>query len=115
MTTNYEVGLIVVHPRKPEWGPGRILAIDGSKIKIYFRDLPGDSPENAVRTIDVRFVTLNCADNQSDPLLDNLPPYVDGKFSRSPKKRVTLDEGIEQFRKHFPLFFEDPAYIDANF
>src|SRR6266404_1917657 len=110
---NYEVGLLVVHPRKTEWGLGRILQIDGSKITVYFRDLLGDSPDAAKRILDTRFVSLDRALNQSDYLLDNLPPYIDGKFQRPLKKRITLEEGIEQFRRHFPLLFDDPDYIDA--
>ncbi len=70
---DYHEGLVVLHPRKPEWGPGRVLAVQGSRVTVYFRDLPGDHPEDAVRTIDTTFVSLNSADNQSDPFLDNLP------------------------------------------
>lgn len=109
--SNDEVGLVVIHPGKPEWGPGRILASDGSKLKIYFRDLSADSPEAAVRTIDTRFVRLDEANNQSDPVLQNLPPYINDKFQRPVKKRLTLQQGIEEFHKHFPLYFEDPTYI----
>ncbi len=108
---DYHEGLIVLHPRKLEWGPGRVLAVQGSRVTVYFRDLPGDHPKAAVRTIDTTIVSLNSADTQSDPFLDNLPPYADGKFKRPLKKRVTLGEGIEKFRSYCPLFFKDPAYL----
>lgn len=111
----YEVGRIVRHPRKPEWGPGRVLLVEGAKVTVYFRDVPGIHPEDAVRTIDTRVLALDDDPSQTDPLLDNLPPYANGKFQRTPRRRVTLDEGIEKFRSHCPLFFEDPAYIgDAH-
>lgn len=108
---NYYEGLIVLHPRKPEWGPGRVLAVQGSQVIVYFRDLPGNHPEDAVRKIDTKFVSLNSADNKSDLFLANLPPYADGRFQRPLKKRVTLEEGIKKFQSYCPLFFEDPAYI----
>ena len=111
--TSYEIGLLVIHPLKTEWGLGRILEIDGSKITIYFRDLRGDTPDAAKRIIDTRFVSLDRAASQSDPLLSNLPPYINGKFQRPLKNRVTLEEGIDQFRRHFPLLFDDPDYIDV--
>ncbi|HNZ96676.1 MAG TPA: DUF3553 domain-containing protein [Thermoanaerobaculia bacterium] len=109
--TEYAPGLLVTHPRMPLWGPGRILDVDGTKVVVYFRDLSGAEPEAAVRTIDTRYVPLARAESQSDPFLDNLPPYANGRFQRSVKKRVTLPEGLEEFRSHHPLFFEDPAYV----
>ena len=110
-SNDYAPGILVVHPGKPLWGPGRVLAVDGSKVKVYFRDLPGDSSEDAVRISNTQFAPLARSESQSDFLLDNLPPYADGKFQRPPRKRVTLQEGIEQFGSRCPLYFEDPAYI----
>ena len=42
-------------------------------------------------------VDLTIAEIQTDDLLDNLPPYRDGKFESKPKSRVTLREGIDEF------------------
>jgi hypothetical protein len=108
---NYQVGSLVIHPKKPEWGPGRILHVEGTKVTVYFRDAPGEHPEDAVSKIDTRVISLPNAASQSDPVLDNLPPYANGRFPRTLRRRVTLDEGIDKFRSHCPLFFEDPAYI----
>lgn len=114
-TRKYEVGSIIRHPRKPEWGPGRILAVQGSNVTVYFRDLTANNPEDATRTINVDLVALETSGIQSDPLLDNLPTYVNGKFERTSGTRVTLEQGIEEFREYFPLLFKDPAYIgDAH-
>ena len=111
MAQEVSTGLIVTHPGKPEWGPGRVLDIQGTHIIVYFRDLPGDHPEDAVKKFDSRSAILEPATTQPDPFLDNLPPYRDGRFVQPPRKRVTLDEGIAKFHSLFPLYFEDPAYI----
>jgi len=107
----HELGSFVTHPSRPEWGPGRVLNVRGSKITVYFRDVPGDDPRDAVKTILMDRVELDISDLQSDTILDNLPPYRDGQFARLPRKRVTLSEGIDKFRSIFPLYFEDPRYI----
>jgi hypothetical protein len=104
----YEVGRLVLHM---ELGLGRILLMEGPKATVYFRDLAGASPEEAIRKINTSVVPLPDAPTQSDPILDNLPPYANGKFQRTVRRRVTLDEGIEKFRSHYPLFFEDRDYV----
>jgi hypothetical protein len=38
MNAPYRVGMIVENTKKPEWGPGKILAIEGNLLTIYFRD-----------------------------------------------------------------------------
>lgn len=108
---NLSIGTIVLNPKKPEWGPGRVLDVNGTKLVVYFRDVSAATPELAVKTLDSKIVTLERAESQTDPLLDNLPPYRNGKFVRSPRPRVTLQEGIDLFRQKFPLYFEDPVYI----
>ena len=50
---HYSEGLIVQHPTMRVWGPGKVLAVEGSKLTVYFRDLPGEHPENAVKKMDV--------------------------------------------------------------
>ena len=35
----YKVGMLVRNTRFPRWGPGKILAIDGLTVTVYFRDL----------------------------------------------------------------------------
>jgi hypothetical protein len=104
-------GILVRHPGKPEWGLGRVLDVQGTKVKVYFRDLPGDHPEAAVIILDTRYVALEVTVVQSDPFLDNLPPYRDGRFVQPPKTRVTLEQGIMKFHSLFPLLFKDRAYI----
>ena len=111
MSNELRIGLIVTHPKKPEWGPGRVLDLQGTHAIVYFRDIPGDDPNLAVRTLDLQYASLNTGDVQSDPLLDNLPPYRDGRFVHATAKRVTIEQAIEKFHAIFPLYFEDAAYI----
>lgn len=114
MATEYRVGTIVTHPKCPEWGPGRVLEVKGTKVTVYFRDIRGESLADAVRSIRVDLVPLSLSGQQSDPALDNLPPFSAGEFARLPRKRVTLAEGIERFHMLFPLYFRDPQYIGGS-
>jgi len=111
MRNELRVGLIVMHPKKPEWGPGRILDLRAGQATVYFRDIPGDDANAAVRTLDLQYTSLHPAEVQSDILLDNLPPYQDGRFVRATPKRVTIEQALANFHAIFPLYFEDPAYI----
>ena len=111
MTVEYRPGLLVVNPTMPSWGPGRVLGTDGTKVTVYFKDIPGTKPEQAVRTIETARVDLELSASQSDPHLDNLPPYEKGRFLGS-TRRVTFEEGLEAFGRYFPLYFEDPGYLD---
>lgn len=108
---SYSEGLLVQHPRMPDWGPGKVLAVEGTKLTVYFRDLPGKHPEDAVKKMDVGRVPLEFAEVQSDPFLDNLPSFRDGKFDKPPRTRLTLKEGIALFHHRYPLYFDDPQYI----
>jgi len=106
----YTVGKLVEHPKRLEWGPGKVLAVDGSKVKIYFRDVLEKTPGDAVKTIDTSLATLREAADQTDPMLDNLPPF-DGEAFKSKKLRVSLDQGVEVFLSYFPQGFTDPGYL----
>lgn len=111
---HHEIGEYVTHPARPEWGPGRVLDVRGSDVTVYFRDVPGDDPLDAVKTIRVNAVALATAELTHDAILDNLPPYKDGGFQRLPRKRVTLNQGIARFHASFPLYFDDPEYFEKE-
>jgi hypothetical protein len=102
----HQPGDYVVHPNKLDWGPGIVLDVTGSAVTVYFRD----SHKRPVRKIETSYVELEPASITSDDVLDNLPPYdpADEKLTR---KRVTHQDGIEMFRSHFPLLFDDPKYF----
>ena len=105
-------GMIVEHPKRSEWGPGRILALEGDKATIYFRDLPEGKPGEAIRKIDTRYIDLVAAATQNDPRLDNLPPYKAGGFAGK-RPRLTFQESVELFHRLYPRYFEDDKYIDS--
>ena len=108
--TPFPPGTLVDHPRLPEWGPGKVLAVDGANVTVYFRDAPETRPGQAVKKINTCLAPLRKAGKQSDPFLDHLPPF-DGVGFGSKKPRLSLEKGIEVFLKCFPLGFEDPGYL----
>ena len=72
---NYKVGMIVEHPNRPEWGPGKIVGVSGDRLHVIFRDALERKAKVMVRAV----VCLNAADEQSDSVLDRLPPVkLDG-------------------------------------
>lgn len=68
-TLKYEVGMLVDHPNRPQWGPGKIVHVEGEKIHVYFRD----AMERTARRIAFGVVPLPLAESQTDPMLDLLP------------------------------------------
>ena len=108
MTTEITEGVLVRHPAKPEWGLGKVLAIRGNSATIHFRNDVADH-----RTFMLDRVRLLVAERQTDPMLDKLPPFVDGSF-KTTSKRVTLEEGVKEFRRRFPGGFADPLYLEAR-
>ena len=82
-------------------------------MTVYFRDYRQQRADQAIRTLDQKYAQLQLAAVQSDPFLDNLPPYGESGFQHKPDKRLTLAEGIESFHARFPLYFDDPAYLTA--
>ena len=67
---HYEVGMIVAHPKRPEWGPGKIVAVSADRIHVVFRDALERKAKVMMRTV----ALLDEAEVQSDTLLDSLPP-----------------------------------------
>lgn len=107
--TQYRPGILVEHPTQP-WGPGKVLHVEGDKVKVHFRD---DPEKLEYRTISIKHVALKPTLKQSDMILDNLPPF-DGQRFRVDAPRVTVEDGIERFVRKFPLAFADPAYIGTG-
>ena len=110
MTNEIEVkeGVLVRHPKKPDWGLGKVLVRRGNDATVYFKDDPTDH-----RTFKLDKTQLIIADEQSDPMLDKLPPFANGAFVTKQKK-VTIYEGIEAFKLRFPGGFADPLYLEAE-
>lgn len=76
----YTLGLLVTHPNKPEWGPGKILDVFGDVVVVCFRDATEAKAGDAVKRIDIKRMPLPSALSQSDPWLDALPPLKGGRL-----------------------------------
>jgi hypothetical protein len=71
--SDFKVGMLVRHPKRPEWGPGKVLALAGSRVIVCFRDVVGSTFQVATKTIDTSRVLLETASLQADPMLDSVP------------------------------------------
>jgi hypothetical protein len=45
-----KMNMLVEMPKKPEWGPGRVLEIKGTRVQIFFPDVPIHAREAARTT-----------------------------------------------------------------
>ena len=78
----YQPGMLVRHPSKSEWGLGKVLEVRGNVVKVYFKD----DNEKDFRAISVDRVSLEVIPDQSDSVLDNLPPFLGDRFDVKAKK-----------------------------
>jgi hypothetical protein len=77
----YKIGMLVDHPNRPQWGPGKIVHVDASRVHVFFRD----ALERKARPIVIAAVPLGIAASQTDPVLDDLPfPIADAGSWRLP-------------------------------
>lgn len=106
----YLIGLLVTHPNKPEWGPGKVLAMSGSLVTVYFRDAPEVKAGDAIKRIDTQHMPLQAASLQSDPWLDAIPPLIDGRRDTT-EPRLSPDAAVARFLNRFPGGFADLEYL----
>lgn len=112
--TKIEVGTIVRHPRRPEWGPGMTLAVaGGGNVTVYFRDIEETKAGDAVKVLATRVVGLEIAEEQSEPMLDSLPPFKKGAFEGVRKPRLSLEHAVQTYLRKEPGALDDPAVRDA--
>jgi len=105
-----EVGTIVRHPRRPAWGPGMTLAIGGGgQVTVYFRDIEEVKAGDAVKTLATKSVGLDIAAEQTEPMLDSLPPFNKGRFKGVNRPRLSLVDAIATYRRQKPGALDDPA------
>ncbi len=69
MKSEFKIGMIVEHPSRPQWGPGKVVALGEGRIYVYFRD----ELEKKAKTLITTIVAPDIADEQSDAVLDILP------------------------------------------
>ena len=100
------VGMLVDHPKRPEWGPGKVVKVVTERIYVVFRDLPDREAKKLIGSV------LQVAESQHDDVLDNLPPLVekDGNMIL-PATRVPFQHAVDKFNTMFPQGFYDPAYL----
>ena len=80
----YSVGMLVEHPQRPEWGPGRVVAVASDRLHLFFRD----ALEGRAKVILTQLVSLKVCESQVDEVLDNLPPAkFDGRDWVLPKAK----------------------------
>lgn len=106
----YTPGLLVTHPKKPEWGLGKVLDTSGNIVVVFFRDVKEAKTGEAVKRIDITTMPLSVAATQSDPWLDALAPLEAGRLPYK-KPRVTPAESKVFFCQHFPNAFSDARYL----
>ena len=101
----FRAGMIVEMLTRPEWGPGKVVHVNGDKLHVFFRD----QEEKAAKMFRTSAPSLSICPAQSDPILDNLPPLkeADGRWEL-PKSRISLAQAEGKFLNHFPLGFVDP-------
>ena len=109
MKDRFDPGTIVAHKNRTEWGPGKVVARDGGDLQVYFRDFLSTVPEGKVKKFAADGGFLLVAANQSDPDLDRLPPFVNGRFKRA-KTSLSLEAARKRFLAQFPRGFADPGY-----
>jgi hypothetical protein len=108
-----EAGTIVLHPNRPDWGPGKALSVGGGgQVTVYFRDFEEKKVGDAVKTLATKFVALEVAADQSDPMLDSLPPFTKGKFEGVRKPRLSLDHAVRALIDAHPDAFGGPDYVE---
>ena len=104
----YENGQLIEHPK---WGRGKIVQVDGDKVRVIFRSEPQP------KLIDTARFPLSLADNQKDPYFGriHLPAtQAKGRGASAVKSSVTQAESKRRFLAKFPLGFQDAAYREAE-
>ena len=78
----YKVGMLVDHPARPQWGPGKVVAVGEDRIHVYFKN----ELEKKAKTILTTTVAPTVAEEQTDAVLDSLPvATLDGVYWMLPK------------------------------
>ena len=104
----YESGQLIEHPK---WGRGKIVQVDGDKVRVIFKSEPQP------KLIDTARFPLPLAADQRDPYFGRIHlPAAQGKGrgAGAVKSTVTHAEAKRRFLAKFPLGFEDAAYREAE-
>lgn len=105
LTNDLRAGDLIQHAK---FGLGKVLDVKLQHVLVHFKDDNQD-----VRKLAIDKSPLTVPETQSDPRLDSLPAFADGKFEGK-SKRIGLDDAIAEFTRQFPKGFEDPAYAEQR-
>lgn len=112
--STYELGSYWRHSKRPEWGLGRVVALEGEHVFLFFQKEESKSAAEArrARRFSTKFDGLTFVPDGHDPWLANLPPVVrDGQDYVLSTARLTFHEAIAIFLKLFPEGFGDPKFL----
>ena len=104
----YENGQLIEHPK---WGRGKIVQVDGDKVRVIFKSEPQP------KLIDTARFPLPLAADQGDPYFGRIHlPATSGKgrTAGALKSAITHAEAKRRFLAKFPLGFADTAYQQAE-
>ncbi len=108
---SFHSGTIVELSAKPEWGPGKVVHVDGDKVHIIFRD----REDRTAKVFLMSTPALSEAAVQSDPFLDNLPPLRQTEHGwQLPRAPMRLKKATSRFLQIFPRGFSDPRYLSEE-
>jgi hypothetical protein len=110
--TPHPIGTLVEHPGCPEWGPGRVLLVEGAVITVYFRDAPEVRAGDALKRLDATRVALTRAASQEDGWLAGAWLTAGGRPAWT-RPRLTVGQAVDGFLGQYPGGFGDPAYLAA--
>jgi len=105
-----EVGSIVRHPKRPAWGPGKILSLEGDTALVFFAE--GGSHNELTKnpiSLELKTAGLESAGAVSHPRLDHLPPLVGDSLTEG-DTYITLEQGIDRFLRLFPEGFHGTSF-----
>lgn len=103
-------GRLVELPIKTEWGPGKIMKIEGGYAYIHFRDC-GD---RMLKKYLVDDNPLKWSELRSDPLLEGVGLMTEKKVRKATRssRHLSFGEALNLFLARYPGRFEDPAFLD---
>lgn len=103
-------GKLVVLSLKPDWGPGKIMKVDGKYVYVRFKN----KPDLELVKYAVMENPLSLAENQTDPVLARIRMGARPRPDRKKEPRVaaiSFEQARELFLEKYPGKFDDPQYI----
>jgi hypothetical protein len=103
-------GKLVELPIKTDWGPGKIMKVDGKYAYIRFKNDPKTEPKK----YSVYDNPLVLASNQSDPVLERMRMVSKNRPDKGVKQQapiMSFEKAREIFAAKYPGKFDDPNYI----